>query len=75
MIMRANPTPGSRVATDCNSLVAQARHCSSFQLAHMSREDHAWSIELAMAYKAKGRQELITQLRQHGEFRHVSVSE
>ena len=36
-----------------NSLDAQARYCSSFQLTHMSREDHARSIESAMASKSK----------------------
>ena len=39
--LRGNRTPGSRVATGCKSLVAQARYCSSFQLKHISREDHA----------------------------------
>ena len=40
-----NRTPGSY----CNSLVAQAKYYCSFQLTHMSREDHAQSIESAMA--------------------------
>ena len=40
-LMRGNRTPGSRVASGCKSLVAQARYCSSFQLTHMSRGDHA----------------------------------
>ena len=42
-LSRGNRTPGSRVATGCNSLDAQPRYCSSFQLTHMSREDHAQS--------------------------------
>ena len=51
IISRGNRTPGSRVATGCNSLDAQR---SSFQLTHMSREDHAQSsIESAMASKSK----------------------
>ena len=45
-----------------NSLVAQATHCSSFQLTYMSCEDHVRSIESAMASKGKLRQELITVL-------------
>ena len=40
---RGNRTPGSRVATGCNSLDMQPRYCSSFQLTHMTREDHAQS--------------------------------
>ena len=41
------------VPTGCNSLVAQARYCNSFQLTHMSREDHAQSIESAMVAQRK----------------------
>ena len=41
---RGNRTPGSRVVTG-----------SSFQLKHMSREDHARSIELATSSKGKTR--------------------
>ena len=48
-------TPGSRVATGCILLVAQARYCSSFQLTHMSREDHGRVVALAMASKGKTR--------------------
>ena len=53
--MRGNCTPGSCVATGCNSLVVQVRYCSSFQLTHMSCDDHAWSIKSAMAGKGKTR--------------------
>ena len=45
----------SRLATGCHSLVVQARRCSSFQLTHMSCEDHAQSIKSAMASKGKTR--------------------
>ena len=38
-VTRGNRTPGSRVATGCDSTVAQARYCNSFQLTHMPRED------------------------------------
>ena len=73
---RANHTPGSRIATGCNMLVAQARLCSSFRLTHMSREDHAQSIESAMAAKGKTRNCCSTHNfapAKHGEFRCVSV--
>ena len=50
-----NCTPGSRIATGCNSLVAQARRCSSFKLTHMSCEDHAQLIKSTMASKGKTR--------------------
>ena len=40
IISRGDRTPGSRVATGCNSTVAQARYGNSFQLTHMPREDH-----------------------------------
>ena len=53
--LKGNRTPGSRVAAGCNSLVVQAMRCSSFQLTHMSREDHARSIESAMTSKGKTR--------------------
>ena len=72
--MKGNRTPGSHVATGCNWLVViRARYCSSFELTHMSCEDHAQSIESAMAEDKKLLQ--CSQLRQHGEFRHVSISE
>ena len=46
-LTRGNRTPGSRDATAYryNSLVVQATCCSSFQLTHMSCEDHVWSID------------------------------
>ena len=68
---RGNRTPGSCIATGCNSLVAQARHCSSIQLTHMSPIARS-----AMA--SKGRQELITAHNVSStviKFRHVSISE
>ena len=43
---RGNRTPGSRVATGCDSTVAQARYCNSFQLTHMPREDRASSVDV-----------------------------
>ena len=45
--------PVAAVATGCNSLVAQARYCNSIQLMHMSREDHAPSIDVESAMAAK----------------------
>ena len=50
--------------------VAQSKYCNTFQLMHMPRGNHAQSIA------SNGRQPIQhSQLRQHGEFRHVSVSE
>ena len=60
-VWRGNHTPGSHVATGCHSPVVQAMCHSSFQLTHMSRKDHAQSIESATR-RPKGRQELITAL-------------
>ena len=49
----------SRIAIGCNSLDVQPRYCNSFQLLHVSLEDHAQSIaiyiESAMASKSKTR--------------------
>ena len=53
ILSRGNRTPGSRDAPGYNSLVVQATRCSSFQLTHMSREDHVRSIDPAMASKGK----------------------
>ena len=48
----------------CNSLDAQPRYCSSFQLTHMSREDYAQSsiVMSSQQWRPKIRQELITVL-------------
>ena len=69
LVTRGNRTPGSRDATGYNSLVTQARCCSSFQLTHMTMFGR-----LSWQWRPK---ELSTELTasQHGEFRHVSVSE
>ena len=50
--------------------IVQAKYCSSFQLTHMPR-----ATTLAMAAKGKTRLLQQSQLSQHGEFWHVSVSE
>ena len=42
---------------------------------HMSREDHARSIETAMASREDKNLLQRSQLHQHGEFKHASVSE
>ena len=56
ILARGNRTPGSRDATGCNSLVAQATYAlSSFQLTHMTREDQVRSIESVMASKGTTR--------------------
>ena len=43
------------IATGCNSPIAQAKYGSSFQLRHISCEDHTRSFESAMAAKGKTR--------------------
>ena len=66
---RGNRTPGSRDATGCNSLG------NSFQLTHMPRGNHAQSIASNGDQKEDKTLLQHSQLSQHGEFRHVSVSE
>ena len=54
-------------------LVAQATRCSSFQLMHMSLEDH---VRVGNGIRRDDKNLIQrSQLCQHGEFRHVSVSE
>ena len=65
----------SRVATPAVRLrlaVAQAKYCDTFQLTHMPRGNHAQSIASNGDQKTFSQH---SQLRQHGEFRHVTVSE
>ena len=57
--------------------VAQATYCNTFQLTHMPRGNHAQSVAIASNGDQKEDKKLLqhSQLSQHGEFRHVSVSE
>ena len=57
--------------------VAQAKYCNSFQLTHTPRGTHAQSIARSSNGDQKEDETLLqhSQLSQHGEFRHVSVSE
>ena len=59
----------------CNSLVAQAKYYSSFQLMHMSCHDEAQSR--SQQWRPKGDKRLLqcSQLRLHGAFLHTSVSD
>ena len=55
--------------------IAQAKYCSTFQLTLMSRGNHAQSIASNGDQKEDKTLLQHSQLSQHGEFRHVSVSE
>ena len=55
--------------------VAQAKYCNSFQLTHMPRGNHAQSIASNGDQKEDKTLLQHSQLSQHGEFRHASVSE
>ena len=55
--------------------VAQAKYCNSFQLTHMPRGNHAQSIVSNGDQKEDKTLLRHSQLRQHGEFWHASVSE
>ena len=57
------------------SYVAQAKYCNSFQLTHMPRGNHPQSIASNGDQKEDKTLLQHSQLSQHGEFRHVSVSE
>ena len=59
----------------CNLLVAQAWYWNSFQLTHMPRGNHAQSIASNGGQREDKKLLQRSQLRQHGEFRHVSVSD
>ena len=69
---RGNHTPGSRVATPVATRRSEAKYCNSFQLTHRPRGNHAQSIASNGDQKED---KTLLQLSQHGEFRHVSVSE
>ena len=55
--------------------VVQAKYCNAFQLRHMPRGYHAQSIASNGDQKEDKTLLQHSQLCQHGEFRHVSVSE
>ena len=55
--------------------VAQAKYCNTFQLTHTPRGNHAQSIASNGDQKEDKTLLQHSQLSQHGEFRHVSVSE
>ena len=55
--------------------IAQAKYCSTFQLTLMSRGNHAQSIASNGDQKEDKTLLQHSQLSQHGEFRHVNVSE
>ena len=55
--------------------VAQAKYCNTFQLTHMPRGNHAQSIASNGDQKEDKTLLQHSQVSQHGEFRHVSVSE
>ena len=74
-ITRGNRTPGSRVATPVATRRSEAKYCNSFQLTHRPRGNCAQSI--ASNGDQKDDKTLLqhSQLSQHGEFWHVSISE
>ena len=82
-IQRATALLVAAVATCCNSQVSSAsRYCNAFQLTLMPRVNHARSTyvdrlsQQLMAAQREGNKLLQrSQLRQHGEFWHASVSE
>ena len=79
-LTRGNRTPGSCDATPVVTrrsalAVAQAKYCNSFQLTHTPRGTHAQSIASNGDQKEDKALLQHSQLSQHGEFRHVSVSE
>ena len=55
--------------------IAQAKYCNMFQLTHTPRGNHTQSIVSNGDKKEDKTLLQHSQLRQHGEFRHVSVSE
>ena len=55
--------------------VAQAKYCNTFQLTHMPRGNHAQAIANNGDQKEDKTLLQHSQLSQHGEFCHVSVSE
>ena len=55
--------------------IAQANYCSSFQLTHMPHGNHAQSIASNGGQREDKTLLQCSQLSQHGEFWHVSVSE
>ena len=55
--------------------VAQAKYCNLFQLTHMPRGNHAQLIASNGDQKEDKTSLQHSQLSQHGEFQHVSVSE
>ena len=72
---RGNRTPGRRVATPVTTRHSEAKYCNSFQLTHRPRGNHALSIA-SNGYQKKDKTLLQhAQVSQHGEFRHVNVSE
>ena len=75
LLARGNRTPGSRVATPVATRRSEAKYCNSFQLTHRPRGNRAQSI--ASNGDQKDDKTLLqhSQLSQHGEFWHVSVSE
>ena len=70
---KGNRTPGSRVATPVAT--RRSTSCNSFQLTHMPRGNHAQSIAGNGDQKAYKTLLQHSQLSQHSEFWHVSVSE
>ena len=74
-VTRGNRTPGSRVATPVATRHSEAKYCNSFQLTHRPRGNHALSIA-SNGYQKEDKTLLQhAQVSQHGEFRHVNVSE
>ena len=70
---RSNRTPGSRVAIPVAT--RRSAYCDSFQLTHMPRGNHARSIASNGDQKEDKTLLQHLQLRKHGEFRYVSISE
>ena len=60
-----------------SAYIAQANYCNSFQLTHMPRGKHAYAPSIASNGGQKEDNTLLqhSQLSQHGEFWHASVSE
>ena len=75
IITRGNRTPGSRVATPVATRHSEAKYCNSFQLTHRPRGNDAQSIASNGDQKENKTLLQHAQLSQHGEFRHVNVSE
>ena len=74
-LSRGNRTPGSRVTSPVATRRSESKYCNSFQLTHRPRGNYAQSIASNGDQTDDKTLSQHSQLSQHGEFWHVSVSE